>query len=281
MERCRQFARAPLFEETTCELLRRPSIMRSLYFALPILLAAGCSSRSSPIPPLEAADARRVVVIELFSSEGCSSCPSADIVLRDLARLGVHGAADIIAIEEHVDYWNYLGWSDPFSSAVWTARQRAYAQAMGFRGVYTPQAVIDGQTDVIGSDKEGILEAVAAAAKRAKARVLLARDKETLRVTISELPQPLVEADVFFTTTEEGLSTAVPRGENAGVTVVHAPIARTMEKIGSIRAGETTFVAAKSLPSIEEAKKSRTKAVVIVQANGKKAILGAASIPFA
>ncbi|HRI66278.1 MAG TPA: DUF1223 domain-containing protein [Polyangium sp.] len=254
--------------------------MRSLYFALPILLSAGCSTRSSPVPPLEAADARRSVVIELFSSEGCSSCPSADIVLRDLARQGAHGAAEIIAIEEHVDYWNYLGWSDPFSSAAWTARQRAYAQAMGFRGVYTPQAVIDGQTDVIGSDKEGILEAIVEAAKRPKARVLLARDKDMMRVTISELPQPLVDADVFFTTTEEGLSTAVPRGENAGVTVVHAPIARTMEKLGTIRAGETTFVTAKTLPTIDEVKKTKTKAVVIVQASGKKSILGAAAIPF-
>lgn len=166
--------------------------MRSILFALPFVLLAGCSTRSSPVPALEAADARRAVVVELFSSEGCSSCPPADVVLRNLARAGTHGSAEIIAIEEHVDYWNYLGWADPFSNAAWTARQRAYAQAMGFRGVYTPQAVIDGQADVIGSDQQGILEAIAEASKRPKARVLLARAGDELRVTISELPKPLV-----------------------------------------------------------------------------------------
>ena len=256
--------------------------MRTILFALglPFILLAGCSSRSSPVPPTEAADARRSVVIELFSSEGCSSCPPADIVLRNLARAGTHGSAEIIAIEEHVDYWNYLGWADPFSNAAFTARQRSYAEAMGFRGVYTPQAVVDGQADVIGNDQEGILEAIAEAAKRPKARVLLARERDELRVTISELPKPLVDAEVLFTWTEEGLSTAVPRGETAGVTVVHAPIARTIETLGTIRAGENTFATTKGLPRITDAKKSKTRAIVIIQATSKKAILGAASIPF-
>jgi len=243
---------------------------------LPVLLLAACSNRSSPVPPSEAADTRRPVVVELFSSEGCSSCPSADLVLRDLARAGSHGTAEIIALEEHVDYWNDLGWADPYSSTAWSARQRAYASVMGYRGVYTPQAVIDGIAEVVGSDKEGILEAITEAAKRPKARVLLVRDADTLRITISELPQPLVEADVLFTTTEEGLSTAVPRGENAGTTIVHAPIARSMEKLGVIRAGEKTFAAEKVLPPIVDGKKK--KAIVLVQATGKKSMLGAAAI---
>lgn len=253
--------------------------MRIIGLGLVPLLLAACSTRSSPIPPTEAAETRRAVVVELFSSEGCSSCPSADIVLRDLARAGTHGTAEIIAIEEHVDYWNYLGWSDPFSSADWSARQRAYSTAMGFRGVYTPQAVVDGHTDIIGSDKDGLLEAITEAAKRPKARVLVVRDANTLRVTISELPKPMIDAEVLFTTTEEGLSTAVPRGENAGVTVVHAPIARSMEKLGVIRAGELTFATEKSLPRIDDAKKNKMKAIVIVQGTGKKVILGSAAIP--
>ncbi len=105
------------------------------------------------------------------------------------------------------------------------------------------------------------------------------RDADTLRVTISELPKPLIEAEVLITTTEEGLSTAVPRGENAGVTIVHAPIARSMEKLGVIRAGEIMFAAEKRLPKIAEGKRNKTKAIVIVQATGKKMILGAAAIP--
>lgn len=260
-------------------MLRRPSTMRTILGCLPFLVLAGCSTQASPIPSVEAADARRPVVVELFSSEGCSSCPPADVVLRDLARAGTHKNADIIALEEHVDYWNYLGWTDPFSNASWTARQRAYARAMGFRGVYTPQAVVDGRTDVVGSDKDGMLEAIAQAAQRPKARVALARAGETLRVTISELPLPRVDVDVFFAMTEDGLSTAIPRGENAGVTLVHAPIARSMEKLGTVASGETTWTVEKPWPRIVDAKKPKTKGVVIVQMAGTKSIVGAGVIP--
>lgn len=254
--------------------------MRSILAALPFLLSAACSTRSSPIPSSEAAEARRPIVVELFSSEGCSSCPPADLVVRDLARLGNHGSAEIVAIEQHVDYWNYLGWADPFSTAASTERQRVYAKAMGYRGVYTPQVVIDGVAEMVGSDKEGILEAITNAAKRPKAQVRLVRDADTVRVTISDLPQPRIEADVLLTTTEEGLSTAVPRGENAGTTVIHAPIARSFEKLGVIATNETSFAAEKLLPKLNDAKKGKVRAIVIVQATEKKAIIGTASIPW-
>jgi len=252
--------------------------LAALLLAIPLL--AACSKQSSPIPAAEAAEARRPVVVELFSSEGCSSCPPADIVLRDLSRAGSHGGAEIIAIEEHVDYWNDLGWADPFSSPAWSARQRAYSTAMGHRSVYTPQAVIDGQAELVGSDKEGVLEAIAEAAKKPKARVTLTREGDVLRVAVTEMPAPRVEAEVLVALTEEGLATAVPRGENAGVTVVHAPIARSMEKIGTFNAVENIFAMDATLPKTPDAKRGKQKAIVIVQATGKKAILGAAAIPW-
>lgn len=265
-------------KETDTLLLRKLAMTRLLLSTLPFLFLVGCSPHSSPVPVVDAADARRTVVVELFSSEGCSSCPPADIVLRDLARSESYGSAEIIAIEEHVDYWNYLGWADPFSSATWTARQRAYAQAMGVRGVYTPQAVIDGRVEAVGSDKEGILAAVTQAAKRPKARVQMVRQGDTLRVTISDVPQPSADADVWFTMTEEGLSTAVPRGENAGATLAHAPIARSIEKLGALRPGENQLAVQKTLPPLAEPKKSHMRAIVFVQATETKAIVGAASM---
>lgn len=264
-----------LCRETAAIELRKAIMMRALLFSLPFVVA--CTNSSSPIAPIEAAETRRPIVLELFSSEGCSSCPPADIVLRDLARAGGHENAEIIALEEHVDYWNYLGWTDPYSSSEWTARQKAYSQAMGYRGVYTPQTVIDGRIERVGSDKEGILEAITEAAKQPKARVSLVLDGETVRVTVSELPRPRVDTEVLFALTEEGLSTSVPRGENAGVTVVHAPIARSMEKLGVLSANEKKFGAEKRLPLASGAK-NKKRAIVIVQSIKKRTIVGAASL---
>jgi hypothetical protein len=239
---------------------------------------AACSTPTSPIPPAEAGEARSPVVVELFSSEGCSSCPPADIVLRDLAR--GKGAAEIIALEEHVDYWNHLGWSDPFSSPAWSERQRVYSTAMGHSSVYTPQVVIDGTAELVGSDKEGVLGAIAAAAKRPKARVSLSRDGDTLHIAISDLPAPHAESDVLVTITEDGLSTAIPRGENAGATVVHAPVARSMEKIGSIGASESRFVGERLVTRTPGWKKDKLRVIVLVQTKEKRAILGAGAIPW-
>ena len=117
------------------------------------------------------------VVIELFTSEGCSSCPPADALLMQLDQLSPVPGAEIIALSEHVDYWNYIGWSDPFSSGAYSERQQAYAQAMrltGGRGdVYTPQMVVDGQFEFIGGNTAKAREAIAQAAAFPKAEVTL------------------------------------------------------------------------------------------------------------
>jgi len=245
-----------------------------------LTFAASCATPASPISDAQAHEAQRPVVVELFSSEGCSSCPPADIVLRDLARHREQGQAEIIAIEAHVDYWNGLGWADPFSSPAWSARQRVYSAAMGNRSVYTPQAVIDGRADRLGSDREGVLEAIAEAAKRPKARIALSREQATIRVSISSLPSPHAEAQVLLGMTEEGLATAVLRGENAGATVVHGPVLRSLEVIGQIGAGDTSFVGAKSVAPPSAWKKDKLHVVVIVQAKEKREIIGAAALPW-
>jgi len=183
------------------------------------------------------------------------------------------GNVEMIGMEEHVDYWNGLGWNDPYSSAAWSERQRVYSGAMDRSNVYTPQAVVDGQFEVVGSDREGLLEIIAEAAKKPKARVVLSRDGDTLRIAISELPAPAVEADVLLVMTEEGLSTAVTRGENKGLTMAHAPIARSMEAIGVISANEPVFTATRPVASA-----AKKRAVVMVQARGTKAILGAGAV---
>jgi hypothetical protein len=162
------------------------------------------------------------VVVELFSSEGCSSCPPADEVLRTLDSEG-----KAIALELHVDYWNDLGWVDPFSKPEWSARQRMYGKS------YTPQAVIDGSEELIGSRESDLRDAIDRAARKPHLAVTIAKDKDAIvvKVPASSLGE---RATVFLAATEPGLSTVVPRGENAGRTLKHGPIVRELRNLGPI-----------------------------------------------
>src|SRR5215218_5205436 len=121
--------------------------------------------------PLRVPAERVPVVVELFTSEGCSSCPPADSVLRKLAAAGGDTTgADVIALGMHVTYWDRLGWKDPFSLAAATERQQSYSRVFGEDRVYTPQVVVDGQDEMIGSDEAAIRRAIARAGSRPHAR---------------------------------------------------------------------------------------------------------------
>src|SRR6266513_4596749 len=165
--------------------------MRDISFAL-LLLASACARGADAVPAPAETGQRVPVLVELFTSEGCSSCPRADALLALLAREQPLPGVEVLALAEHVDYWDGLGWKDAFSSAQLTARQQAYARRHGRPGVYTPAAVVDGSEDVVGSDARALEDRIRRAAARPKARVglsaSLSQDALVLRVEASSLP---------------------------------------------------------------------------------------------
>ncbi|MGH9381328.1 MAG: DUF1223 domain-containing protein [Thermoanaerobaculia bacterium] len=176
------------------------------------------------------------VLVELFTSQGCSSCPPAD---RLLARLGEESDGAVVPLAFHIDSWNYLGWTDPFSSSAWTSRQAAYTRALKATP-YTPQVVVGGRVEVLGSDERAIREAVAAAAAtpRGELSLAVALAGSRLEVTVEvELPEELRDRklDLMVAVFESGLVTPVERGENGGHTMHNDYVVRRLERAGRVR----------------------------------------------
>ncbi len=191
--------------------------MRSTLVAL--MLAA--------LPTFVAAEPARPVVVELFTSQGCSSCPPADRILADLAR----SRADVLPLAFHVTYWNRLGWPDPFSLEAATARQRQYSGISGVGSIYTPQAVVDGTQDVVGSDAPALRRAIARAAASAVAVPVTARRTAAgISVTVGAGKG---SGRVLLVGYDREHRTQVPRGENAGATLVEANIVRSLVAAGA------------------------------------------------
>lgn len=226
----------------------------------------------------------RPVVVELFTSEGCSSCPPADALLAKLDQQGRLGNAEIIALEEHVDYWDQLGWRDPFSSSQWTQRQQDYAAAFRNDGVYTPQMVVDGRAEFVGSSQSSARSAIVEASRVTKAEVALSGitvspQQAHLKVDVKMLPDPASkEAKVWLAVTESGLHSDVKHGENAGEDLHHAAVVRSLRKIADAKPGEADAYSGELDVPLDSAwQRQNIRLVVFVQDSKSLHILGAAS----
>jgi len=237
--------------------------------------------------PSAQAGMRAPVVVELFTSEGCSSCPPADTLLAKLSEQQPVANAEVIALEEHVDYWNDLGWMDPFSSREWTTRQNVYAGPLGNGNPYTPQMVIDGKAELVGSNAGKARQLIQQSAADEKAPVSLTHGSSAKNgaAEFSVKVGPLTRttkgdtAEVWLAVTETALHSAVSGGENAGEDLHHAAVVRTMERIGEARsASEFTFAKDVRVPLKPEWKRENLKAVVLVQEKKSRRILGAAEV---
>lgn len=208
------------------------------------LLASAAVAGPSPGTDARAAEtpSRIPVLVELFTSEGCSSCPPADALLARLSAEQPIPGAEVIALGLHVDYWDRLGWKDPFSSPLFSARQRSHAARFRSSRIYTPQLVVDGEVELVGSDERRARGAIAEAARRTKPPVAISagsRRGGRLAVTIrlESLPASARRASLLVALVDDARTTEVPRGENAGRTLSHAAVARSLTEVGRLRPG--------------------------------------------
>ncbi len=237
--------------------------LKSFLFAATLALMASSAT----------AQERPLTVVELYTSQGCSLCPPADAFLDELA-----GREDVLALSFHVDYWDYIGWKDPYASRAHTERQRGYARRFGRRYVYTPQMVIQGMAEELGSDRPKVLRRIDEAAKLKRVPVRLGHGADRGTITIS-VPQAATDDDVDDATVwlvvyDRSHETAVKRGENRGRTIRNSNVVRGLRKIATWR-GEALEVEA-SLSDFAEA--SGDVCAVLLQSRRSGHIVGAARL---
>ena len=176
-------------------------------------------------------------LVELFTSEGCSSCPPADALLAQIQR----EQPNAVVLSEHVDYWNHIGWTDTYSSAAATERQQAYSEQFKLSTVYTPQMVIDGTYQLVGNDKSAAYADIARASAAPKLKISLTQPRQdvgnhiSFHLTTAAVTTP---ATLYAVLAQNHGSQRVDRGENGGRTLMHISIARTLKRIDTLSAGK-------------------------------------------
>lgn len=256
-----------------------------LYLLLIVVFSAfalKARGQASTVEPV-----RKPVLVELFTSEGCSSCPPADVLLQKLEAQQPVAGAEIIALEEHVDYWDHDGWVDPYSSPEWTQRQQAYV-TLTKKDVYTPEFVVDGQSQFVGNNPHQAVVEIEKAARGVKAAVTItaetpdANGSQRFNVSVGKLEGNISGdvAEVWLAITEDGLHSSVNRGENAGHILQHVSTLRSLHRIGIADASGTavSFAAAPLVKFNSHWSADNLRVTVFVQKKKSRAIVGAASV---
>ncbi len=215
----------------------------------------------------------KVVLVELFTSEGCSSCPPADAMLGRLNGLKTDAGQVIVGISEHVTYWNEGGWVDPFSQELFTQRQQAYSGRFHKDDVYTPQMVVNGESEMVGSDGRAVRDALRKAGQGAEATLRIGAVETVgkgLMVTY-EVAGFAPGAEVYAVVAEDHARSKVLRGENAGRGLEHVSVAQSMMRLGKVKAAGSQTVAV-ALPKGDGGGRHL---IVFVQAAGLGRVLAA------
>lgn len=226
------------------------------------------------------------VIVELFTSEGCSSCPSADAVLAALVAEQSIAGAQIIPLALHVDYWDELGWTDQFASAEYTVRQHQYSVSLGLENVYTPQAIVDGRVELIGSRKQALSNAIERATQFAKVplQLTLAETADTAAISVTILtdePPAGEPLELLLAVTEYQLESEVTAGENRGKRLPHIGVVRLLKKIATLEPGTGAVKEEATVPLEALWQREQLHLVAFLQERQSRAIVGAASLPLA
>ena len=227
--------------------------------------------------------------MELFTSEGCSSCPPADALALELERSSLVAGTEVVVLSEHVDYWDRLGWRDAFASPFFSERQRRYARQLGQSGVYTPQMVIDGRRELVGSDRSQALKAISAASSEPKAVVhVLPGVPQTspagvsvplaVHLQASGGSVPNEAAEVYLMIAEGALVSRVARGENAGRTLQHPAVVRRFLGLGPLDRTGKGFSVQQEVHLEPGWNPNHLRAVVIAQERTSGRVLGIGSV---
>jgi len=226
--------------------MTRSTVLILALFAIAALLLFPMSSHLQAVAGGVASDkdtsTHTPVLIELFTSEGCSDCPPADTLLQKLDRIQPVTGVDVIVLSEHVDYWNNIGWKDPYSSHKYSERQREYGDKFRLSSIYTPQMVVDGQFQFVGSDEREAIRAIQSAAKTEKAHLTLSSihldgaNKLSAHLETGPLPSSSAakSANIFIAIADESDESHVSRGENAGRTLKHVAVLRDLISVGQV-----------------------------------------------
>jgi len=213
---------------------------------LALLTIVACMVGARPTPATGEPNTATPILIELFTSEGCSSCPPADTWLQQLDRSQPIPGARVIVLSEHVDYWNHDGWIDPYSSSSLTDRQGAYVRALGLSGPYTPQVIVDGKSELQMNNPQQASEVLLKAAKAAQVPVTI----DAIRV---EGSAPAVlrahigadgasekrNADIYAAVALDHAESQVMHGENGGRRLTHVAVVQELIRIGKLERGKT------------------------------------------
>ncbi|MFN8547659.1 MAG: DUF1223 domain-containing protein [Candidatus Eisenbacteria bacterium] len=250
-------------------------LLVQLCAGLLIGFAASDGSRQKPEPAEEKATPGSFALLELFTSEGCSSCPAADALLREIE---AQGDARVMVLAFHVDYWNSLGWKDAWSDARYSARQRAYAARAGSDRVYTPQLWANGQAEFVGSDRRKAASAIAASLQETpKLRlpleiVALASGRAEVAIDRTGLEGG---EEICLAVTERGLRSKVTRGENAGRELIHPSVVRTFETLPA----DSPLIDPIAIQLPKDLDRSMARVVAFVQERRSGRIVAATSLP--
>lgn len=257
-------------------------------FVLPASAQTHASTQTpagAPATASTASSAGKPVLVELFTSEGCSDCPPAEALAMKMETEPLPGI-DLIVIEEHVDYWNKYGWYDPFSSADWTARQMDYVGKTPKPNPYTPEMVIEGQAQFPGGDVQEAQKAIDAAADAPQTNVTVtqetldAKGNGTFKISAGKLEgdAPGDPADVWIAVTEDGLHSAPNAGENSGHTLNHAAVLRYLHKVGEAQgSSDAAFTGDAKVKINSKWNRKDVNVVVFLQDRKSMKVLGVAS----